>query len=675
MTKFETYNTLLKMYVDNLGKSFEDAQRMVFKQMDITEQPLVEELDWKTTIEVTELYASDQANVVDALIKLLRDPYPYKRLCAPTGIGKTFLISNVLKIMKEKGVVIVPNVLTTKNLENDLGTGVIACHGDNKIKAVLKDSFLQFHMLACTVDRCSEVVGIRGSTESMYLIEDEAHAYPKMASFRNKAILSLEKAKNRKFFKGYLDVTATPSVLNIGGRRYKTLELVQTRPKTLYNLNRVHYSKNSKNTKQEAMDYINNLVGKKVIYVNSKNTQEIFNKINGWDYVNADLKEDKIYKSISKNNMIPHEIKTLVTTSLFTAGSSLKNPDIEHIIFLGVTDWDEVKQFSARFRNVTELNIHVIDHFNSTGTDPDIFIGVLDREIKKDLIKLNENKKNTETLHKKGFINELYYYDEMINKIVVSDYAYRHMLYDNTLRECKIGCFSQFEKNVTKSSKIIMLERTSDQAFKIAKDQLELEKTIELMSLKMELFELIDSNLEGLLRKQVRFPEMKREKRKVLEKIVNIMIEVDFTLEDWDLLFQLATDHSFERELKYRSTAERLSHSGVKIDEIVHWVKCRPIKTIVSKESLGEKNSHLWNTVKIILRALFNTEDFKDGRLTNLYLVSRKIPLGEEYGERIENELSSYFLGLIKEDRIELETDTIKLTNQILEEFEGVIIN
>lgn len=88
-------------------------------------------------------------------------------------------------------------------------------------------------------------------------------------------------------------------------------------------------------------------------YLNSKgfNTRVLTSK----------TKTEDVYLNIAANGIVPKEIQFIITTNVISVGTNINNENVGGIAMINEYDPIEIKQFSKRFRNTTNLKIDIIN--------------------------------------------------------------------------------------------------------------------------------------------------------------------------------------------------------------------------------------------------------------------------------------------------------------------------
>jgi hypothetical protein len=90
--------------------------------------------------------------------------------------------------------------------------------------------------------------------------------------------------------------------------------------------------------------------------------------------LNSERKEDDIFKQITKTGAIPAEVDAIITTSVFREGNDLYDGRAFDFFVVGQHHSSAIEQLSARARNASEVQVHIIRHdqrkTNSRQFDP-----------------------------------------------------------------------------------------------------------------------------------------------------------------------------------------------------------------------------------------------------------------------------------------------------------------
>jgi hypothetical protein len=626
----------------------------------------------KEKIEIKiEKYIGESLEAMNELERVFSEEEKTVLIESGTGSGKTRAICEVAINTGLFVVVVVPNIMTADVMSNQLNSRYenisTACHGDNRICNIIGNVTKDKQIIFTTVDQLKNLGGIsERELKRRILIIDEAHYYFKVVGFRYEATTSLEEIIKNKVFKKMIFVTATPSVFEIYGKEEKTIKFIQKEYPIKYNLFRIYMKVAMENRKDSIREFINEASedGLTVVYLNkSKQDQLIHSTICGGEdkghfVVNADLKNTPMYKYLRDNHSIPSGTKVLYVTDLFTAGTSFSNDNVKNIIFVGETSKDTVKQFSARFRTSNNINIFVIDTFVNSGQSQDTFISDLNERIIEEQEALQSNDFNTDTSHRKGLINGLFY--EIKGNIKVSELAKTNLIYENLLKSSKQFCFDNFlEAEMNMPIKTIKLEDAETLLYSAMKESLEIQEEKIMEALEVKVIETLDKRLEQLLTSTHSFNKVANEEgfnkdeKKILLKVVNVIKNTDLMSDDYYRdIFEIVHDKDKETEYRYRLIADSVKDTGVITDNMLFHISKQKKGYTFDKEDLDDKNKHLWRKCIIMAEAIFYLMEGKIGKRKVYTVVRKKDNMREVFGRKIQDEMRKYYLGKlrIKED-------------------------
>jgi|GEM_PF-5026341 len=205
------------------------------------------------------------------------------------------------------------------------------------------------------------------------IIIDEAHDPVSQITFRPSAIQSMIKLS--KQFDHRIFITATPwgSFEDSDQLRVITFEPLE-RPKPLdYRI--VSYEKQSRD---KLISHIikNPVDGIIWIYIDNKRELEKIKKSlcafagfeeNSIAILDSDNKNNETFKSIINNEMIPGNIKVVLSTKLVSDGVNIKNKNIDAVYLVDALDLNLVIQFTNRFREGAKV-IYDFVSFNEPQT-------------------------------------------------------------------------------------------------------------------------------------------------------------------------------------------------------------------------------------------------------------------------------------------------------------------
>jgi len=607
---------------------------------------------------------------------------PYYLVEANTGTGKTFSIYNIAKQTNSKFILIVPNVIVAESMANEY-EGAVACNAANPLIKVI-EQLTHVKYIFSTVDQLRALYQSERieRTKEFILIIDEAHYYYSSSNFRYKAISALEFMLNENVFKNVIWMTATDKVLKINRSKkdYKFTSIVVKRIKNgiKYNLKRIKYNCSDEEKFDFAVEYINKLseTGKVLVYQNrSKMKQKAMNEVYGWSYVNADTKDEEIYKSIIYDGMIPKDVNVLVCTDILTAGTNIYNDDFKHVVMMDERNPDTVKQFPARLRKVKELNVHVIDRFEVGGVDNYYYAKILGKDLVKQRNKLIKVKKNQYSFHRNGLINGIFIDPGERGEIVASKFAISNKLYNNLISQYPSISFDYYLREGIDSNDIIDVDFETELDFLRAKEKLkELrnEDRIEEVETYEEFREIMLFDLESLVISDVKFDEfchsknIAGRKKKALERMKKLYKSGIFNLNtDYEYIFRMSYKKVYEDQLRTRTVSDIINpNSGVLGDKAIG-------------EALNCKQGDSYSKVTYARKFNSTEYEFKNFCKFTKHLFEATIEKGvihigerrpniiDEFGELVKKKLDLYFIGAINKDEEYIKNNFAKKMSEI----------
>ncbi|MEG1411341.1 MAG: DEAD/DEAH box helicase family protein [Terrisporobacter sp.] len=267
-------------------------------------------------------------------------------LIAPTGSGKSYTIINVLKQFNIKALFILPN---SANVQQTMEEYNIYGAYD---KLCAKNAITHGNVVALTWDKVSQLTDIDLS-EHIIILDEIHQTYTD--TYRNKAIKGLYEVSKR--CKGRIDITATPNKLDF--EIYDCITEYKQTIQTKYNVKM--YNGIDTNTIINILNKSNNSA---LLMNDTKELKYISSMINKKsDVITSDTKEhSKLYNEIMiKSHM--GDFKALLNTTTIVAGVNIKNPNITDVIVVGIKDIGTIKQYIARFRDLKECNVHILNNY------------------------------------------------------------------------------------------------------------------------------------------------------------------------------------------------------------------------------------------------------------------------------------------------------------------------
>ena len=358
---------------------------------------------------------------------------------APTGSGKTRAIIESLHLVSSlnssKSVIVLPYKALPSQIATEYANyNVIAISGGATDEQISEAR--QANIVAVTYDSFSKVV--TDPKDIDFLIIDEAHNLVNQYSFRDKALLKLQ-----KFFNGFSNVilisaTPNPHFDKIGFR-----SIIFERSKNpKVSIVRNDYEKGSAIDavliELLNIDFSKGLVAVKIN--SKKNIDTIKAMLTSKGKLGAEqiatiydhhlIDEDANYQGIIEDSLLKPEIRLLLTTSKINDGVNIYNTDVQRVIVVNEICTDSFIQFIARFRRLDKISVSSFRRFDKSKEQSKINQSYLLRRYKKDAQTIADifNKSNSDAVAMgmpKQYIqanaNQFLYFDE--NEYKVNDLA------------------------------------------------------------------------------------------------------------------------------------------------------------------------------------------------------------------------------------------------------------
>jgi Type III restriction enzyme, res subunit len=273
-------------------------------------------------------------------------------MVAFTGSGKTQAVIKKIQAKKTKAIFLTPYESTAKQLKNNYT--VPAIYGTVSIDSV-KDYVKTDNLIVSTYDGLRKILETQIIPEEYVLLIDEAHNLITHANFRGFALQTI--FENMTRFKKIVHITGTPEgVLN---NDYKNIKFVkQNQPKQIANYSIIV---SHEKTDTACIDHIiKNRPGrgKVIIFKNSIKSLEVISDSlvqSGVEkrrikILTAQTKDEKVFESIVSKEVIPPEVKYVLTTCVISDGVNIVNQNIDTVYLLDVENLLQLRQFVARFR-------------------------------------------------------------------------------------------------------------------------------------------------------------------------------------------------------------------------------------------------------------------------------------------------------------------------------------
>ena len=298
------------------------------------------------TVQVKKYISENDTLILPLIIRALQGDKSL--LVAPTGCGKTYSIIENLKKAGIKAIFVVPNAFNVEQIQKEYG--IKGAWGEISINSVLDTEDL----ICLTWDKFIQIN--KEIVKDYIVILDEVHQ-TLIDTFRmtkiNKLYENLENAR------GEIHITATPNKLDFS--QYNYILEYQQEVQTKYNvflydkidditiLNIIANSTKFALFKDDKkyLDYIKDSIYDRKVEVITSDTR---------DFSNA-------YKEIVESSTI-NNIDAICNTRVLAAGVNIHDQDITDIIIVNEKDIATIKQYVARFRDLKEVNIHILTTTN-----------------------------------------------------------------------------------------------------------------------------------------------------------------------------------------------------------------------------------------------------------------------------------------------------------------------
>ena len=285
---------------------------------------------------------------------------------APTGSGKAYNTNEVIKEFKMPILTVLPNTAIVEQQEE--GYHIMSSYGKVKEDATksLEYCLNNSNIVGATWNKVSDLYRNKNLLEAniaklsqMILCIDEAHEQFSNG-FRADRANDIYKISQSKIFKGIVSMTGTPNRLDFDN--YDMIIEYEVEESIDYKV--FVYDTVSNDF---IINHINNVAkGRFAIFEDNINNLTYFHdKLEcKTDVVYAANKEEsQIYKNIMKRKTFG-KYRGLLHTSTMVAGVDNKDKDVTDLYIIGVKDPAKIKQISARYREVTEINVHVFNTYN-----------------------------------------------------------------------------------------------------------------------------------------------------------------------------------------------------------------------------------------------------------------------------------------------------------------------
>jgi hypothetical protein len=421
----------------------------------------------------------------DEIYKLIQK---YKRIAidAPTGAGKTTLLLNIIELLKltgRKAVFVAPTQILTKAIFEDaknkyINTSIL-CGG------VPTDlNYLDSSLIISTYDKLTHVTDI----ENRVLIVDESHNLVSAYSYRNEAIKYFQIAIHNAQKTVLLSGTHNDLMLNVFDFHKVKIQVEQQQIVNV--LNYVCKSEKDRLTQLlTLLDYNTSQFNDNIdiVLFNSEKQLQIIKEtvIKNYDLeesqvciITSNEKDGAVYQSIINDKIIPKGIKLVLTTCILAEGISINNTNISSLIAVSThqqkLSTELLKQFSARLRNLKEVDLHLILQsekiLNSSYLDNKLSIFESDvLSAKAQIIKAKSIVKN-----RSEYLNNAYDYDSTFINHTDKTIFHNHIFETsfNSFHVNKLSILSDIEErqNIDRNNLVLLSELSEYDNVKIVSE-------------------------------------------------------------------------------------------------------------------------------------------------------------------------------------------------------------
>ena len=358
-----------------------------------------------------------------------------------TGTGKAYASNEILKKEKFPILNLLPNTLLTeqqgKNYNIMSSFGKIKDDETRSLDYCLEHS----NIVGATWNKLSDLSrntalleANKAELKKRLLFIDEAHEQYSNG-FRADRAEDVRKLSESDIFKGVLSATATPTRLDLS-KYTKIIEYVSDE--------NIKYNVMIYDTVSD--DFIineinDNVKGRFAIFRDNIEDLVFYQSRikHKTDVIHANNKEEsQAYKNILKRETFG-KFKGVLHTSTMVAGVNIKDEDVTDIFIIGVKDPSKIRQICARYREVKELNVHILNKYNKEQKDfcyiENRIAYILDKTYKQ-VLELNQDIINMGVSYVVGAneyrfkANDDIYFDAITNRYRVNEASIRTNVYD-----------------------------------------------------------------------------------------------------------------------------------------------------------------------------------------------------------------------------------------------------
>ena len=409
------------------------------------------------TVQVKKYISENDTLILPLIIRALQGDKSL--LVAPTGSGKTYSIIENLKKAGIKAIFVVPNAFNVEQIQKEYG--IKGAWGEISINSVLDTEDL----ICLTWDKFIQID--KETVKDYIVVLDEVHQ-TLIDTFRmskiNKLYENLENAR------GEIHITATPNKLDFS--QYDYILEYQQEVQTKYNV--FLYDKIDDIT-------ILNIIANSTKFALFKDDKKYLDYIKDSIYdrkvevITSDTRDfSDAYKEIVDSSTI-NDIDAICNTRVLAAGVNIHDQDITDIIIVNEKDIATIKQYVARFRDLKEVNIHILNNYKEESKIYEIewLVNESIKEVEKFLDYYNGyNYSNflEEYIDIKPFKLENrneFYYSKEAQKYKLNEVGIRNKCYTKYYNKADIESFSVLLGEYFSNIEIVPIENPNNKAIKL----------------------------------------------------------------------------------------------------------------------------------------------------------------------------------------------------------------
>ena len=308
--------------------------------------------DFQTT--KNETYTGEKGEYLLQILARYNKELTVKEICnrkwvVPTGTGKSYMVATFAKA--HKVVVVCPS----NALVNQYVTNGAVGFDETRLKVTNNDTFI-----AVTYASLAKL-GTRINTHEYHLFFDECHNFTSGDFMRKQ----LHKAATQiRFYQSLTQLTAT-NLYNFDKRlEIPTVRVTVPKPHKDFHIIDCEHILNS----------VANLVLTSatkerlpVVLLNNTTTKlaelkTLIGDFKGLHTLSSDDKEKDLFSEITKDKLLPKNLKALITTTVIKEGNDINNEKHFDIFVVGAFHSSDLEQFASRFRKALSITVY---HFKS----------------------------------------------------------------------------------------------------------------------------------------------------------------------------------------------------------------------------------------------------------------------------------------------------------------------